>query len=120
MPFFKRGRGAPRLKARRAKAKKNLGKKRKFTTGMRGLSQLRRRVAQISRTIETKSGVTNITDNIALRHNNQVIVNSALLETQNGVQDMELNSLFLDVNSPEAVSFNMKMMLNSLSSSTIT
>ena len=52
---FKKGRGAPRLKARRAKAKKIMGEKRKFTGAMQGLTQLKRRANQLSKTIETKS-----------------------------------------------------------------
>jgi len=50
---------------------------------------LAKRMRRIDRMIETKSGVTNITDNIPLRHNNQVIINSALLETQTRVLDNE-------------------------------
>jgi len=46
----------------------------------------------MTKTIETKSGVTTITDNIGFRHNNLVIINSALLRTVAGVDDMENSS----------------------------
>ena len=53
------------------------------------LRKLASRVNKLSKTIEVKSGVTNITDNISLRHNNLVIISSDLLETQTGMNDSE-------------------------------
>jgi len=49
---FKKGRGAPPLKARRAKAKKSLAKSQK--RGGSVLRALGRKVAKLTRTIETK------------------------------------------------------------------
>jgi len=49
---FKKGRGAPALKARRAKAKKSLAKSQK--RGGSVLRALGRKVAKLTRTIETK------------------------------------------------------------------
>jgi|GEM_PF-5021947 len=70
---FKKGRGAPRLKARRAKAKKMLSKKRKFTGAMQGLTQLKRQVKRLTKTIETKSGVLQINDGTEYGHNAQTL-----------------------------------------------
>jgi len=65
---FKKGRGAPRLRARRAKAKKIMGKKRKFTGAMQGLTQLKKQVKRLTKTIETKSGSQQITDGTEYQH----------------------------------------------------
>jgi len=43
---------------------------------LRTMSQLASKVAKITRTIETKSGVTLVPDNLGFRHNNLVTVNS--------------------------------------------
>ena len=59
---------------------------------MQGLSQLKRRVARLTKTIETKSGVQTITDNIRFRHNNINIINCSFLRTVAGVDDMENSS----------------------------
>ncbi|AIF71518.1 putative capsid protein [McMurdo Ice Shelf pond-associated circular DNA virus-7] len=53
------------------------------------IRNLAKKVRRITSTIETKSGVEQITDNINLRHNNQVTVSSAVLETQTGTLDNE-------------------------------
>jgi len=59
---FKRGRGAPRQKARRAKSKaKFSNKKRKFNK-MHSMMQLARKVNSLTTTIETKSGTRQLND----------------------------------------------------------
>jgi len=47
-------------------------------------------VNKITRTIETKSGVTLIPDNMAFQHNNLNMVNNTFMRTSNnGLNDME-------------------------------
>jgi len=53
------------------------------------LQSIAKRLKLVTKTIETKSGVQNISENIGLRHNNIVVINSALLRTQTGTEDVE-------------------------------
>ena len=77
MAPFRKGRFKTSRYRRTAVRGKTLGKRKyRGRATLDRMTQLQRKVAKISRTIETKSGVDNITDNINLRHNNLVVVSS--------------------------------------------
>jgi len=86
---FKRGRGAPRARAKKTLAKSRFAtKKRKFNK-LHNMMQLSRKVTALTRTIETKSGVRQVSDGQEYLHNSLYTINSTFLETQNGTIDTE-------------------------------
>ena len=83
---FKKGRGAPRLKARRAKAKKVVSRKPTFSSSIATLS---RKVSKLSKTMETKSGVIQIADGTEYGHNAINVVNNNFSGTLSRIMDSE-------------------------------
>jgi len=61
-------------------------RKRKRGTSIEGLV---RKVRRITKTIETKSGTQQISDNILFQHNNPNIISSTFMHTSNGTADVE-------------------------------
>jgi len=74
------------------------------------IATLSKKLRKITKTIETKTGVTAITDNLGFQHNNMRIVNSTFLRTVAGVDDVENSQgqrIGDDIN---LISVNFKMM----------
>ena len=67
------------------KGRKKTTKKRRGVT----LASVSKRLKLMAKTIETKSGVQLISDNIQFRHNNANIISSTMMHTGNGTLDQE-------------------------------
>jgi hypothetical protein len=87
MAGFKRKRtGKSQKKVFRAKGRKGTTKKRMSRLTLQTVA---RRLNSMTKTIETKSGVTQISDGTEYLHNNLYNISSTFMQTSNGAADME-------------------------------
>ena len=88
MAAFKRKRTTTCRKLFRGKGRKGTVTRKKRFTNV-SLRTVAAKLRTLTKTIETKSGVQLITDNIQFRHNNANIISSTFMHTGNGTIDAE-------------------------------
>jgi len=112
MASFKRKRTTKKIF--RAKGRKGTTTKRFKRTSQMSFRAIAAKVNALTRTIETKSGVRQISDGIEYRHNNIQRVSSNFLDTSNGTGDVEHSTgqRIGDRITLSGVSFKMMLELN--------